>query len=417
MATSASSAVVAGGAEGSLKYPGWRVVLAAYSGVMVSFGSLLVFTFSIFVKPLATEFGWSREGVSGAFAFAALSVALCSPLLGNWLDRYGPRRIILPCMAIFGVAIASLAFLTPHLAHLYGIFVVMGIVGNGTTQMGYSRAVCTWFEEKRGIALALVVAGVGTGSIILPPLAQAVINAAGWRMAYLVLGALVLVFGIPLTALWVKERPSQKTASSVELAGAQIPEALRSGVFWILIATLILNSVSINGAVIHMVALLTDRGVSSSTAALGASVLGGASLAGRLLTGWFLDRFFGPRVAFVLYAGSASGILMLASAASGLSGMAAAALIGLGMGAEANITPYLLTRYFGLRSFSTLYGLTWTAYAIAGATGPVIMGRVFDLTGSYSWLLTVLSGAALAAAFLMLAAPRYPAQSAGAPAK
>lgn len=417
MATSASSAVVAGGAEGSLKYPGWRVVLAAYSGVMVSFGSLLVFTFSIFVKPLATEFGWSREGVSGAFAFAALSVALCSPLLGNWLDRYGPRRIILPCMAIFGVAIASLAFLTPHLAHLYGIFVVMGIVGNGTTQMGYSRAVCTWFEEKRGIALALVVAGVGTGSMILPPLAQAVINAAGWRMAYLVLGALVLVFGIPLTALWVKERPSQKTASSVELAGAQVPEALRSGVFWILIATLILNSVSINGAVIHMVALLTDRGVSSSTAALGASVLGGASLAGRLLTGWFLDRFFGPRVAFVLYAGSASGILMLASAASGLSGMAAAALIGLGMGAEANITPYLLTRYFGLRSFSTLYGLTWTAYAIAGATGPVIMGRVFDLTGSYSWLLTVLSGAALAAAFLMLAAPRYPAQSAGALAK
>lgn len=417
MATSASSAVVAGGAEGSLKYRGWRVVLAAYSGVMVSFGSLLVFTFSIFVKPLATEFGWSREGVSGAFAFAALSVALCSPLLGNWLDRYGPRRIILPCMTIFGLAIASLAFLTPHLAHLYGIFVVMGIVGNGTTQMGYSRAVCTWFEEKRGIALALVVAGVGTGSMILPPLAQAVINAAGWRVAYLVLGALVLVFGIPLTALWVKERPSQKTASSVELAGAQVPEALRSGVFWILIATLILNSVSINGAVIHMVALLTDRGVSSSTAALGASVLGGASLAGRLLTGWFLDRFFGPRVAFVLYAGSASGILMLASAASGLSGMAAAALIGLGMGAEANITPYLLTRYFGLRSFSTLYGLTWTAYAIAGATGPVIMGRVFDLTGSYSWLLTVLSGAALAAAFLMLAAPRYPAQSAGAPAK
>ncbi|HSM78572.1 MAG TPA: MFS transporter, partial [Bryobacteraceae bacterium] len=103
MATSASSAVVAGGAEGSLKYRGWRVVLAAYSGVMVSFGSLLVFTFSIFVKPLATEFGWSREGVSGAFAFAALSVALCSPLLGNWLDRYGPRRIILPCMTIFGL--------------------------------------------------------------------------------------------------------------------------------------------------------------------------------------------------------------------------------------------------------------------------------------------------------------------------
>jgi predicted MFS family arabinose efflux permease len=155
--------------------------------------------------------------------------------------------------------------------------------------------------------------------------------------------------------------------------------------------------------------MLTDRGVSTEIAAFAASVLGGASLAGRLVTGSLLDRFFGPRVAFVLFVGSAAGILLLSGAASAFPGMAAAALIGFGMGAEANLTPYLLTRYFGLRSFSTLYGLTWTAYAIAGAAGPVFMGRFFDRTGSYTSLLVVLSGAALAAALLMLAAPRYPA--------
>src|ERR1035438_1979156 len=81
---------------------GWRVVAAAYFGVMVSFGSLLVFSFGTFLKPLSTEFGWTREAVSAAFGFAALTVAVCSPILGRLLNRVGPRTVILPCMAIFG---------------------------------------------------------------------------------------------------------------------------------------------------------------------------------------------------------------------------------------------------------------------------------------------------------------------------
>ncbi len=147
--------------------PGWLVVLAAYFGVMVSFGSLLVFTFSIFLKPLSAAFGWSRESVSAAFGFAAITVAVCSPPLGHLLDRVGPRRVILPCMAVFGVAVGSLGLLTPSRIHLYATFVLLGMVGNGTTQMGYSRAVSTWFDSRRGLALALVMAGVGTGAMIL----------------------------------------------------------------------------------------------------------------------------------------------------------------------------------------------------------------------------------------------------------
>src|ERR1700677_1415972 len=97
--------------------PGWLVVLAAYFGAMVSFGSLLVFTFSIFLKPLSGAFGWSRESISAAFGFAALTVAVCSPPLGHLLDRFGPRRVILPCMAGMGAAFASLGVLTPRRAH------------------------------------------------------------------------------------------------------------------------------------------------------------------------------------------------------------------------------------------------------------------------------------------------------------
>ena len=396
-------------------YPGWRVVLAAYCGAMVSFGSLLVFTFSIFLKPLSGAFGWSRESVSAAFGFAALTVAVCSPPLGHLLDRFGPRRVILPCMAIFGLAFGSLGFLTPRLAHLYAIFVLLGIVGNGTTQMGYSRAVSTWFDKRRGLALALVMAGVGTGSMLFPPLAQTLIAGYGWRTAYMVLGALVLLLGLPLTALFVRERPrdphaaadsSGRTASG--FAGSTVSEGLRSRAFWILIGTLLLSSVSMNGAITHLSPLLTDRGVSASSAALAASLLGMASFFGRLLAGVLLDRFFGPRVGFGLCAMSAAGILILARAGSSAPGMAAAVLIGLGVGAEAALTPYLLTRYFGLRAFSTLYGFTWTAYAMAGAIGPVWMGKAFDATGSYAALLTLLSGATLAAAGLLLVLPRYP---------
>jgi MFS family permease len=137
------------------------------------------------------------------------------------------------------------------------------------------------------------------------------------------------------------------------------------------------------------------------------SVLGAASLSGRLLTGLLLDRFFGPRVSFVLLVGVAGGIQLLSSAHTPVMAIVASVLIGLGLGGEADITPYLLTRYFGLRSFSTLYGFTWTAYAIAGAIGPVVMGRAFDLTGSYAVFLSMLACAGLVSAFLMLTMPRY----------
>jgi predicted MFS family arabinose efflux permease len=390
-------------------YPGWLVVAAAFCGVMVSFGSLLVFTFGIFLKPLSTEFGWSRENISTAFGIAAMTVAVCSPVLGRLLDRYGARRVVLSCMAVFGLAYGSLSFLTPSLAHLYATFFVLGVVGNGTTQMGYSRAVSTWFTDKRGLALALVMAGVGVGSMLLPWLGQRVIDAHGWRTAYLVLGAMVLVLGLPLTALFVREHPGDHDRQPMA-HGSSVRDGLRSRAFWLLVATLFLSSIAVNGAITHLSPLLTDRGISTESAALAVSLLGGASLTGRLVTGSLLDRYFGPRVSFVLLLGVAAGIFLLATASSRSTGLLAAALIGFGLGGEADVTPYLLTRYFGLRTFSTLYGLTWTAYAIAGATGPILMGKVFDVTNSYSSLLTLLSAVTLAAAILMLFLPAYPAQ-------
>jgi predicted MFS family arabinose efflux permease len=393
--------------ETSPRYEGWRVAAASAVGVFVSFASLFVYTFGIFLKPLAEEFSWSREAVSAAFGIAAMTVAVCSPPLGYLLDRIHPRRIIVPCLTVFGCAFGSLALLTPRLWHFYAVFVVLGAVGNGTAQMAYSRAVTSWFDRRRGMALALVMSGGAVGAIVLPPLAAALVRSIGWRGAYAALGGMVLVVGVPTVARFIRERPAATAGAEVLRPGATTREAMMSRVFWILVVVLFCSSIAQNGAITHISALLTDRGLSARGGALALSAMGGASLAGRLVTGWLLDRFFAARVSFALLAVAALGTFLLSGAHSLTTGVLAAALIGFGMGGEADVTPYLLSRYFGLRSFSVLYGLTWTFYAAAGALGPILMGKAFDMTGSYEALLVRLALGTLAVATLMLFLPRY----------
>jgi MFS family permease len=389
--------------EADLRYEGWRVAGAASVGVFVSFASLLVYTFGVLLKPLAEEFAWSRESVSAAFGIAAMTVAACSPPLGYLLDRGNPKRIIIPSLVVFGSAFASLSLLTPHLWHLYAIFFVLGVVGNGTAQMAYSRAVSSWFHERRGIALAVVMS---VGAIVLPPAAEALIQTVGWRGACIALGAMVLVVGVPIVSRFIRERPGERGATVV-LDGVSVREGVTSRVFWILIVVLFAQSIAQNGALTHMAALLTDRGIAPSGAALALSAMGAASLLGRLSTGWLLDRFFAPRVGFCLLSIAALGTYLLAGAQSLTFGVLAASLIGFGMGAEADVTPYILSHYLGLRSFAMLYGFTWTAYAIAGAVGPILMGRAFDLTGSYTTLLTQLAIGTFLIAALLLLMPGY----------
>ncbi len=410
MTTAANTAEPAGVAvernERSLRYPGWRIAAASSCCVFVSFASLLVYTFSIFLKPVTEEFGWSREAASIAFGIAAITVAVCSPPLGYLLDRYPARRIILPCITVFGCAFASLALMTRHLWHLYAVFFVLGVVGNGTAQLAYARALSTWFRDRRGAAFAVLMTGGAMGAIVWPLIAQALIDTVSWRTATAILGAAVLGIGWPLGSR-VKEREGAVIAREEATSGLPVAAAIRSRIFWIIVTVLFCASISQNGAITHLSAMLTDRGISPGGAALAASALGGAAVLGRLLAGWLLDRFFAPRVAMILLLAAALGALVLSGARSQSAGVAGAALIGVGMGGEADITPWLLAKYFGLRSFSTLYGLSWTAYAIAGAIGPIIMGKAFDATGSYQSLLVQLAAVAAGSAALLLFLPRY----------
>ncbi len=394
--------------EFDLGYYGWRVVLAACFGVMAGFGSLFVYTFAVFVKPLSAQFGWNREAVSLGFGLAAVTLGVVSPLLGRWIDRFGPRRIILPCMTVYCVAIISLAFLRSQLWQFYVTCILLGLVGNGAAHLAFSRSISSWFQRRLGTALAFVMVGAGLGALILPVIAQAIISGSGWRAAYFSLGCLALLLGLPLSWRYIFERgETRRETASVSHSGQTWQQGLRSFAFWIIVAILFVSSISMNGAITQLSALLTDRGITPGDAALCVSMIGGSSVLGRIGVGWLLDRFFGARVALVVNLITAAGIFLLAHASSFPAGCLSAALIGIGAGGEAAITPYLLTRYFGLRSFSTLYGLTWTFYAAAGAIGPVILGRAFDLTGSYTSLLVVLAVALALAAAMNLLLPKY----------
>lgn len=370
--------------ESSIHYSGWGVLAAAFTGVMVSFAPIIPYTFSLFLDPLHAAFGWKREAMGGAFALAAITVALVSPLIGLLLDRFPPRRIILPGIVIFALGLASLSRLTSHIIQFYLSFFVIGLVANATAQFAYTRTILTWFSSRRGFALALLLTGSGIGSILIPPITEWMIQNHGWRSAFLLLSG-IAILGFPLTAFLVRNRPEAAIVHAERRAetGMTVAAALRTTAFWILAVITILSAFSENGLVTNLASILTQHGVLTATAALALSVRAGAGILGRLGIGFAIDRVSPERIQSFVLTLVGAGTLILAFAGNAWTALLGAAILGVGLGSEADVGPYLLARYFGRRHFSVLYGLTWTAYAIGGATGPLWIGHLYDRAGSY----------------------------------
>ena len=392
--------------EGSIRYQGWGVLAAAFTGVMVSFAPIVPYTFSLFLDPLHAAFGWKREAMGGAFALAAITVAIVSPLIGILLDRFPPRRIILSGILVFAVGLAALSRLTPNIVQFYATFFVIGLVANATAQFAYTRTVLTWFTSHRGFALALLLTGSGVGSILIPPLTEWMIQHHGWRSAFLLLGGIAML-GFPLTAVLVRNRPEASIVRTEHRAdaGMTVAAALRTAAFWILAFITILSAFSENGLVTNLSSILTQHGVLAASAALALSVRGGAGIIGRLGVGFAIDRVSPERIQSLVLALAAAGTLILAFAGSTWAALLGAAVLGVGLGSEADVGPYLLARYFGRRHFSVLYGLTWTAYAIGGGTGPLWVGHLYDRAGAYLprsivYLAAVAFGAVILSFFL-----------------
>ena len=396
--------------EQSLLYPGWRVVVICQIGVLTGIATIFFTIFTLFVKPWQLEFGWSREQIAQAFSTAAITVAICSPFMGGLLDRFEPRKVIAAMMVAFGASYASLAWLTPSTGRLYCTAVLLGLTGTGTYQLGYARIVASWFQQRLGAALSVVVAGSGLGSLFFPPMVQHCITAYGWRNTALLLAALPLFVGAPLTFFFASSprTPSASRETKQDAAsGLDWRRALASRSFWLLALGVCAMSLAENGITVHLAPMLSDRGLRAANAALIVSFLGGSSVAGRLLLGWVLDYLEGSYLATGSLLLAGIGLFLLGHAHSFHAAIFAAVLAGLGMGCEFDLMPYMLKRYFGIGSFSTMYGFMYTAYAAAGAIAPLVMGRIYDLTGSYTVIVSIFSASTAFAGLCMLALPAY----------
>lgn len=391
--------------EHELRYRGWRVAIA--SGVGLFCWSIPPFSFAVFLKPIAEEFAWSRESVSAVFGVSPLVGALCAAPVGYLVDRVGARAVVIPSLIAAAAAFAARALIGPPFWFLVVLFALSGLAGIGTSPIAFARLLSTWFDRRRGVALGIAITGAGIGAMVHPVVAQALIDGVGWRRAHLLLGALMVVLGVPTAIRFLTPRPDVVAAARLTVSGATVREALTSRIFWVLAVVLLCDSLASSSLAIHLPALLTDRGVPAGQSAVALAVLGGAAALGRFTTGWLLDRWFGGHISMLLLALSATGVLLLADARSFALGALAAALVGFGMGGEADVTPYMLSRYFGLRAFSTLYGVMFMATALAWAAGPTLMGRAFDATGSYASQLVVLAAVLAAAAVLLVTLPRY----------
>jgi cyanate permease len=290
---------------------------------------------------------------------------------------------------------------------LYLFFSLLGIaMASGPAPVPYGVVISHWFDRHRGLALGLSMMGIGVGSIVVPMLAQRLIAMFAWRIAFAIFGGAVLLFPLPVIAALLKNDPQERglrpdgdernQASQLpreEKQGLSWHEIWHSPTFWIMICIFSLAGASVHGAILHMSAIFTDRGVTAQHAAVATALVGAGAIVGRLGSGYLLDHLFAPRVAIVFYGLAALGMAILCVGNSGNAALAASFLVGLGMGAEVETMGYMISRYFGLAAFGTAYGHAFGAYMLSGAAGVLLMGAGYDRFHSYTLPLAGFCGA------------------------
>lgn len=399
---------------------GWWIVAAAMVGLSAAPSQFAFAALGLFIVPLGDEFGWNRAQISLALTCFTASLAICLPLAGRLVDRFGSRRVLVPSILVCGFCLAAIPMVVSSLWHLLLVFTLIGSLGAGANNLPYMRTIAAWFDRRRGLAIGLAMAGAGFSFAYVPPLVQTMIDALGWRSAYLTLAAITVCVAAPLVALVFRDTPAEMgltaddaqdhaaEASMEDASGFGVAESLRSRTFWMLWAVFCLLSFSLYGLLPHFVPMLTDQGMPAAQAALAASTVGITVVVARVAIGYLIDRFFAPRVALLFFLASAAGIGLLAVNPSGGTAFLAAILVGLSIGAEIDLLAYLTTRYFGLRNFGAVYGLMFAALLVGTSAGPVSFGVGYELTGSYVSILLACAGLNMAALVIVALLPRYP---------
>lgn len=402
-------------------YRKWYIVAASLLVLVGLHGTFL--TFGVFLKPILGEFLSTRAFVSGA-ASAALGFSIIgSPFVGKLTDRYGARILIVSGALLIGAGYILMSQLTSiwQIYFYFGIMVGIGMVFVWTP---INTAISRRFVEKRVLALGITTSGITIGAMIMPPLSAYWIMSYGWRSAYIVLAIVVLLVIIPAMAL-----PGRKTKQAIRIRDSKqggvddttsqlqepavlselsVVEATKTVPFWILMVTGVTLATCFFIVIIHIVPYATDLGISPDLAAIILTVLGGATIIGRLVAAFLVGKI-GYRFAFFFLSFLQALALFLFMQATSLSAFYVAALFfGFGSGGVSPMRTSMVPEFFGMRSLGTLIGFNNAAWCVGGAIGPILAGYIFDLNQSYdmAFLIGILLMIVTMAAALFLRAPK-----------
>lgn len=395
---------------------GWKVLAAAFLGVMCGASPLPFNVLGALFKPLEAEFGWNRGQVSAGITVFGITASLMAPVIGWLADKYGVRRVALWSLAGFIVTFAAMYFTPPSLSGYYALWFLVGLVGIGSTPVTWSRAISLWFVENRGLALGIMLIGTSAAAFIVPNLAVWAISAHGWRAMFPIVALLPLLVAMPVCLTMfreprVGEHPAALTVVDGGVAGVKFADAVKTRQFWTLWISILVIAAAYGGAHIHMIPIVMDHGFSLPAAAGMMGVIGLGLLGGRFAVGFLLDRIWGPAVGFpVLCLPALACFLLMGTGSDVMAVSIAAFLLGFAAGAESDLIAFLAARYFGMRHFGRIYGMLYMPFGLFSATSPLIYGIVRDRTGSYDAMLGTAAVLFIVGGALLLTMGRYPGE-------
>lgn len=404
---------------------GWWIVLGSILGLALGY-SVISMSFGTFIKAFETSFGWTRGEISFGSTIIGITAILFFPFVGRMVDKHGVKKILVPSTLLFSVTIASMSLLTPSIWHLYFMCVLIPILGAGTAPLTYSRILVSWFNKKRGLALGIGLAGVGLGTTVVPLIASFFMEHYSWREAYLAIAVLILVIALPIGQFVFKDKPSdlglypdglnlaptaQQTSfakADNTLVGYTTKEAVRQKTFWLMFASFFITGLCTSTILVHLIPMMTDRGMTMKEAIGTFAYLGMSIVGGRLLAGYLMDKFFAPHVVIVFMLGPVVGLTLFALGATGLEAALCTALIGVAIGVEFDVMAYFTSKYFGQRSFGEIYGYSYSGFKLGASVGPLVMGLAYDYSGRYTEVLWSMAFIMVLCCLCIAALGKYP---------
>ena len=367
-------------AEGTAR--DWLVPLGGALGLIVGNGPISVFAFGVFIGPLEGEFGWSRASLGISIALCALLSAITLPFIGLLMDKFGVRRPMAIAICLFALNVAVIGQ-SATLPMFIALTTLAGATGAAQSPIGYVKSVASYFDRRRGLAIGVAMSGIGIGAALIPQYAHWLIAEFGWRVGYLGLSIAIMAVALPSVLFLVQDPVADRTPEGPggkSAPGMNLREAIRFRSFWSIALTVLLVSVVVNGAVVHVVPLLVERGWSAGSASKILVAAGIAGLVGRILAGYLMDRVFAPYVATGFFVFAIGGIYLLGAGGGEVVGMVA---IGLALGAEVDMIGFFASRYFGLKRFGQLYGVLFAIFTIGAGLGPLLLGTLYTHLHGY----------------------------------